>query len=191
MNLNSQLTAARYGSVALLAVLAALPLCASAGPAPLNANPGFYFGGGAGYNRLNGEDYTGSGDNLNDKRMTYKGLAGFRLNPNVSLEGQYLDFGTAEDGDNRVDAHGVTAGVVVEAAGPRYLHPYAKAGVLFWDADSRFSNVSRNDDGTDFTYGAGVRFVANSRLDFRTEYERFEFNDNRVGNLTATLQFNF
>lgn len=62
---------------------------------------------------------------------------------------------------------------------------------LFWDADSRFADVQRKDKGTDCAYGAGLRFVMSPQFDVRTGYERFEFNGNKVGNLSAMLQFNF
>lgn len=190
--------AAHLARSALLITLACLPLGVAAASdsnyrsADRYNHPaaGFYLGGGAGYNRLNGEDYTGNNSDVDDQRLTYKGFGGFRLNPIVSLEAQYVDFGTNENGDNRVDAHGVTAGAVFEAP-LRYVRPYAKALALFWDADSQFSGVRRTESGTDFAYGAGARFVLSPRLDLRAEYERFELNQNRVGNLSATLQFNF
>ena len=191
MNAHPVSISARVRSSALLAVLAGLPISAGAADGRFPSNPGLYAGGGAGYNSLNGEDYTSSNNNLTDKRVTYKALVGTRLSPNLSLEAQYVDFGTAEDGGNRVDAHGATAGLVFDVLAFRYFHPYAKAGALFWDADSRFSDVQRNDKGTDFTYGAGVRFAATRNLDIRTEYERFEFDDNRVNNVSANVQFNF
>ncbi len=189
MKLNSLPLAARLGGFALLATLAGLPLCASA--AHDESRPGFYLGGGAGLNSLNGEDYTGNNNHIEDEKVSFKGFAGFRLNPIVSLESQYVDFGTAEGGDNRVQAHGVTAGGVFEAPVSPFIHPYVKAGVLFWDADSRFSNVSRNDKGTDFTYGAGVRLILGRNVDIRAEYERFELDLNDVHTISAMLQFNF
>lgn len=196
MKLNSLPLAARLGSYALLATLAGLPLCASAEHGAFRAGVGPFIGGGIGYDRLNGEDFTPGGNNdVDDKRVTYKALGGFRLNPIVSLEGQYVDFGTAEGGGNRVKAHGFTADVVLNVPVSPYVQPYGKAGVLFWDADGEFNNVNRTNTGNDFTFGVGVRFCLNDRLDFRTEYERFEFSlgnaDNKVDNVSAMLQFNF
>ena len=123
--------------------------------------------------------------------MAYKALFGYRLTHVVSLESQYINFGTARDGNNRVKAHGLTAGGVFEAPLTRVVHPYGKAGVLFWDADGEFNTIVRNDTGTDFTYGAGLRFILGPRIDIRTEYERFEFQQSNVDTLSAMLQFNF
>lgn len=193
MKLNLTPIAAQLGRCALIATLAGMPLAASANHGDTDfTHPGFYLGGGAGLNSLNGEDYTGSSnDRVEAEKVSYKGFAGFRLNSMISLEAAYIDFGTAEDGGNRVDAHGVVAGGVFEAAMSPHFHPYLKAGALFWDSDSQFSGVSSADDGTDFTYGAGLRFLLGPKVDIRTEYERFEMNFNDVHTISAMLQLNF
>ena len=134
---------------------------------------------------------TTGGRGVEDTRVTFKGVAGLRLGQAVSLEGQYIDFGTAEDGGNRVEATGFTAGIVLHIPAFRYVHPYGKAGVLFWDADGTFNNLSSKEEGNDFTYGGGVRFAVNDRLDIRAEYERFEFDKTDVDHLSAIIQYNF
>ncbi len=188
MKLNSIPVFARLGGGALLATLAGLPFAAAAAVGPSH---GFNVGGGAGSNSLEGADYTGNGNRVKDTQMAYKGLVGYRLGPVVSLEAQYINFGTAEGGGNSVDAHGMTAGALFEAPMSRHVHPYAKAGALFWDADGEFSGVRRSETGTDFTYGGGLRFVLGRNLDLRTEYERFEFTTADVHTISAMLQFNF
>lgn len=175
--------------LAALGTLAFLPFAASAGGAP--DQPGIYLGGGVGYDRIEGEDFTGNGDDLDDSRVAYKGLAGFRLNQIFAIEGQYINFGTAEDGDNRVKADGWTAGAVATLPMFEYVHPYAKAGMLFWDADGRFGGVSASDDGSDFTYGVGARFSMTDNLGLRLEYERFEMSDIDVDMASANIQFDF
>jgi len=187
MKSNSMSVAARLGGCALLATFAGAPLGAAAGTTPY---PGLNIGGGAGTSSLNGADYTGDGNRVEDRQVSFKGLVGYRLGPVFSMEAQYVDFGTAEDGGNRVKAHGVTAGGVLEMPN-MYIRPYAKAGALFWDADGEFSGVNRSETGTDFTYGGGVRFILGQHLDLRTEYERFEFTDADVHTISAMLQFNF
>lgn len=152
---------------------------------------GLYIGGGAGYNRIEGEDFTGNGDEFKDSRVSYKGLAGIRMSDVFSIEGQYVNFGTAKDGDNEVKADGWTAGALVELPMFQYVHPYGKAGALFWNADGDFQGVDADDDGTDFTYGVGVRFKVTDNLDLRAEYERFEMSDTDVDMASANLQFNF
>ena len=75
---------ARLGRCALLAGIAGLALPALASATPRVS--GFNIGGGAGSNSLNGEDYTGNGNDVSDTQLSYKALAGFRLNEIVSLE---------------------------------------------------------------------------------------------------------
>ena len=176
---------------ALLAALvgsgALLPHLASA----QSADPGLYLGGGAGYNRIEGEDFTGDGDEFKDDRVSYKGIAGLKLGQHFSLEGQYINFGTAEDGDNRVDADGWTAGAVLELPLTQNFAVYGKGGALFWDAEGRFANVSADDDGTDPFYGVGARFALSQHLALRLEYERFELNDTDIDMASANLLFHF
>lgn len=176
------------------AALGTLVMWPFAATAAVPEQSGIYLGGGIGYDRIEGEDFTGSGDDLDDSRVAYKGLAGFRLNRMLAIEGQYIDFGTAEDGDNRVSADGWTAGAVLTVPMFEYVNPYAKAGVLFWDSDSRFPGgvpPSRSDDGSDFTYGVGARFSMTDNLGLRLEYERFEMNDIDVDMASANIQFDF
>lgn len=179
---------------ALLAGLTGLatpPLAFAARDGGALTAPGLSIGGGAGSNSLNGADYTGNGNRVKDTQTAYKGLVGYRLTDVMSLEAQYINFGTAEGGGNVVDAHGVTAGGLFEAPMSRNVHPYVKAGALFWDADDRFNGIARTETGTDFTYGGGLRFLLGRSLDLRTEYERFEFLDSDVHTISAMLQFNF
>lgn len=183
--------AAASASVLLAVMSAGLPLCAAASHRDMDRPAlGFNIGGGIGANSLNGEDYTGGGHNVNSTQVSFKGLAGFRLTDIISLEAQYVDFGTAESGLNHVKAHGVTAGGIFEFPLER-LRPYGKAGALFWSADGDFNNVRQTDSGTDLTYGAGARWILSEQIDVRAEYERFKMNGNRVDMLSAILQFNF
>lgn len=176
---------------AVLFGLAGLPLAASATHDDSHAQSGLYVGGGAGSNSLNGQDYTGDGNDVDDRQVAYKALLGYRLNPVISVETQYLDFGTAEDGGNSVKAHGLTAGFVFEAPMTRVVHPYAKVQALFWDADGSFNGNNRDDTGTDFAYGGGARFILGRNVDIRGEYERFEFQESNVHTISAMLQLNF
>lgn len=185
--------AARLGSCALLATFAGLPLSAPAAYDGARTQTNFYLGGGIGYNKLEGEAFSGDtdGDGFEDERVSYKALAGFRLGNMLSLEAQYINFGTAEDGNNVVEADGFTLGAVLDFQVFQSVDPYLKAGVLFWDANGRFDGLRGSDDGTDFTYGAGLRFAVTNRVDFRAEYEAFELDETDVDQLSAIVQFNF
>ena len=176
---------------ALLVGFTAFPLAATAAHDGSPASTGFSIGGGAGSNSLNGSDYTGNGNHVDDTQLSYKALVAYRFNPIVSIETQYIDFGTAEGGGNSVKAHGVTAGGVFEAPISHFVHPYGKAQALFWDADGSFNGTTRNETGVDFAYGAGARFIFSRNFDLRAEYERFEFEENDVHTISAMAQLNF
>lgn len=188
MKLNLMPTVSRLGGSALFALLASVPLAAAAAVGP---SQGFSVGAGAGSNSVEGADYTGNGNHVDDTQMAWKGLVAYRFSRGFSLEAQYVDFGTAKGGGNSVNAAGVTAGGVFEANMTPRIHPYAKAGALFWDAEENFNALVRNNTGTDFTYGGGLRFILGRSLDLRTEYERFELNTTDVHTISAMLQFSF
>lgn len=157
----------------------------------MSDRPNIYIGGGAGYGRVNGEDFTNSDGDLSKNRVSWKALAGIKFNPVVSIEGQYIDFGAANRSSDRVKAKGWTAELVVDAPITPIVTPYGKIGALMWKTDNRFNNISRNDDGTSFAWGAGVRFHLTENLDLRTEYERFRMDNTHVDSANAILQFNF
>ncbi len=177
-----------------------LSLCGLAMAIPATASarddsPGIYLGGGIGYNRIDSQDFPSNDDDIEDSRVSYKGMAGIRLSELLAIEGQYIDFGTAEDGNNNVKADGWTAGAVMTLPVSPVIRPYAKAGALFWEADGKsgsgLSLVRDSADGTDFTYGVGVSFRLAPALELRTEYERFEMSDVDVDMASANLLFNF
>lgn len=181
---------ARHLPLALLVIAAFAPTRASAGAF---GQPGFLLGGGIGYHRFESEDFPDDDDDLQDERVGYKGIVGLNMSEIFSFEGQYIDFGTAEDGDNQVDASGWTAGANLRLPVFPRIYPYAKAGALFWDADGRsaIAPIDASDDGVDFTYGVGVQFNLTDFVQLRTEYERFELNDIGVDMGSANVVFSF
>lgn len=183
----------RQGLTILLVALLASPLLAQA--QDLRPKPGLYLGGGIGYNRIESEDIPNSDDDFSDSQVAYKGIAGIRLGPVLAIEGQYIDFGTAEDGDNRIDASGWTADAVLTLPLTERINPYGKVGALFWEADGRSQGVTppirASEDGTDLTYGVGVNIGITEMLAFRAEYERFALEDTDVDLGSANLTFSF
>lgn len=173
----------------LLVVMSASSLRAFADD--VATGPRAYIGGGAGYGRINGEDFTNSNGDLTKNRVSWKALAGVKFNPVISLEGQYIDFGAANRNSDRVKAKGWTAGLVIDAPISEYVTPYGKVGALFWETDNTFNSISQDNKDTSFAWGAGVRFHLTDNLDLRTEYERFRMDETHVDSASATLQFNF
>lgn len=171
-------------------MLGGIPLGASAENS-YGENSGMYLGGGIGYGRMNGEDYTDTSGDLTKNRVSWKALVGMTVNRVVSIEGQYIDFGAANRSSDRIQATGWTAGAVLDIPLDGSITPYGKIGALFWETDNRFNNISRDEDGTDLSLGLGVRFMLSPHLALRTEYERFEMDQTDIDNLSINLQFNF
>ncbi len=151
----------------------------------------FYAGGGAGYGRMNGEDFTNNNNDLTKNKVSWKALVGMKMNNMLSVEGQYIDFGAANRNDDRIKATGWTAGVMLDFLKDSSITPYGKVGALFWDTDNRFNNISRNDSGTDATFGLGLRFALADHFALKTEYERFMMDHTDIDSVSATIQFNF
>ena len=118
--------------VAALGLITTVPLCAKA-EAPVDA-PHVYIGGGVGYNWLNGQPFKDPNNPDHDfshTHVTWKGLAGIKLTPLLSLEGQYIDFGAHNKNTDNVKAHGWTSGAVLDVPVFDFITPYAKAGAFF------------------------------------------------------------
>lgn len=91
-----------------------------------------------------------------------------------SVEANYIDFGTPQDGGVALDIEGLDALAVV-GIDFGLVGLFGKAGVITWDADATGPGISGSDDGTDSAYGIGVRFNLAS-IDVRTEYEKFDID---------------
>lgn len=185
-------------AVAALGAMAVIPLSAYAQDADPDSH--IYIGGGVGYNWLNGQPFRDPNNPNHDfskNHVSWKALAGIQFMPILALEGQYIDFGAHNKNSDNVKAHGWTAGAVVDLPISTVITPYAKAGALFWNSDGTFTSngtvtgTGFHQNGTNFTWGGGVRFKLAKALDLRVEYERFRLDDTHVDNATAALQFNF
>lgn len=187
--------------IAALGGFSALPLLAHAEEGTPKA--GFFAGGGAIYTSIENDfvdqDFPDDEDDFDDDRVSWKALAGFRFNPLLSLEGQYVDFGKSDHGAASAEADGWTAAAVLDIPVP-YVQPYAKAGALFWNTDARVegplnSSIKYSDDGTDFFWGLGVRFNLSENVALRAEYERFDLEgdnvETKIDAASLNLQFAF
>ena len=177
-------------SLLLLGVIGGMSLAASAASA--DGDKQFvYLGGGLGYGRLDSQDYTNADGNLTNSGVSWKGVAGYHLNRIVAVEGQYIDFGADNRGNDKVKATGWTLGAVLSLPVDGPVTPYAKLGLLNWETRNRFNGISRNQTGSDLGYGLGVRFSLAEDLDLRGEYERFDMDQTKVDSFSAVLQYKF
>jgi len=175
-------------------MLCAMPFVAEnsvAADKAYNNGSSYYLGGGIGYGRMNGEDFTNTNGDLSKSRTSWKALVGVQMNSAVALEAQYLDFGAANRNSDRIQATGWTAGVVLDFFKNSAIAPYGKIGALMWETDDRFNGISRSQDGTDIALGLGLRFAVGDNMAIRTEYERFTMDNTDIDSLSAAFQYNF
>ena len=149
---------------------------------------GFYFGGGVGQFNVELDGLDGVDEAIEDldaDDTSWKAFIGYRLNPYISFEAAYLDFGRPNDdfstsgssGDYTVELAGFAPYIVgTVPIGPVELS--ARAGYYIYDLETSVDiddlgdDVFTSDDsGEDFVYGLGVGLTMFERLNARLEYE--------------------
>lgn len=168
-----------------------------------------------------------SGLNVDDKDTSYSIGAGYKFNDYIAIEGGYLKLGTAS-----VSASGTISGTYrgkpISATGTLsassevdgyYLGPvlslpmgdkfeaYARAGVYFWNADSKASatgtltyagttypvgaTATANDSGNDAYYGIGVAYKATKNVSVGADWTRYAVDKTDVDVIGARLKYAF
>ena len=156
----------------------AILLALGTAPAIADENSGWYLGGGFGQFNVQVDDVGDVTDTVGDfdsDDTTFKVFGGYRFNPYVAVELDYLDLGNPEDTiDGRrvnADVNGFAPYIVgTLPVGPVEL--FAKAGYLFYDVKIDVDDATVSDDDTqDFVYGGGIGITLFDRLNTRLEYE--------------------
>lgn len=118
---------------------------------------------------------------------TFKIYAGKRLHENFGVEIAYHDLGKLRDknffSSTTAESDGINLSLlgIIPVSDNGYF--YGKAGYMWWDADYSYSGspITRDESGTDVTYGIGFAFTPNPKFDFRMEIERLnEFGDDFI-----------
>jgi hypothetical protein len=163
---------------------------------------GFYIGGGITRTSLDtGNDFIQDAPDefsLDDDDNGWKLIAGMRLLDWFAVEGNYVDFGGVNAGDDALGGSYELTGFDAFAVGflsAPFVDVFGKVGAIRWDAEDRvnFGDVSFSNDesGTDLAYGAGVQARFGS-LGARLEYERFEVDGtDEVAMLTLGVTYTF
>lgn len=167
------------GSLALLPALA---------PA---ADPGAYLGGGAGYFRLNDDDFLDENERFRDDRWSWKAFGGVQFNPVLSAEAGYMDLGKLSDGLFELEADGWFISGMAHLPLTANFAPYAKVGNLFWDVTASSPLGSTGRSGNDIFYGVGARFDLSQALQLRLEYDRMTVDNSDVDMGSVNLQYRF
>ena len=172
---------------ALLSLASAPVFAASA--ADTDNPSGAYLGAGFGRFDLN-VDSIHDVDNAIDATFrgrhdeAWKIFGGYRLNPFLSFEAAYIDFGnprdrattaSGSDGRYQLKINGWSPAVVgTVPLGPVEL--FGKAGYYFYNTDLRVDfnapNIRSSHSGSNFLWGGGIGMTFVDHLNVRAEYER-------------------
>lgn len=121
---------------------------------------------------------------------------GSRLNENLAVELNYVDFGESEDGIPPVwTLSGSTFGV-----GAKFFVPvadgidlYGRLGVHTWEVELKEAGFGQlaKDDGTDIFYGMGMNFDLSENISLGANYAIFQMDEEDASILSAVMQVNF
>ncbi len=181
MHTQSAISAKPAASAACAALLLAL-----ASPAMASNPDGLYLGAGYG-------DFSTRIDSIDDVDISFsadddafKVFAGWRFNRLLSVELNYIDFGTARAGTDALAIAAETTALAPYVVGTLPIGPlelYGKVGMLFYDVDVRTSFDAQIDEsGRDLTYGVGIGATIFDRLNLRGEYEWIDISEYRDAN---------
>ncbi|HET7201902.1 MAG TPA: outer membrane beta-barrel protein [Steroidobacteraceae bacterium] len=181
------------------AAAAAILIALGTTPALAENDSGLYLGAGVG--RFNVEidnpgDVTDTVGSFDADDTTFKAFAGWRFNPYIGVELDYIDLGNPEDtiDERRINAdiNGFAPYVVgTLPVGPVEL--FAKVGYLFYDVKVDVDDLDVVDDSNeDLVYGGGIGLTLFEQLHTRLEYEVIdigEFDDANALWLSAAWRF--
>lgn len=177
--------------------LAVLGLLAGAA-AHADVQPGFYVGAGVGQATL---EVDGSGFDADD--TSFKVFGGYAFNQNFAVELTYLNGGKPDEtfrvGTVSVNVEGELTGFNASVIGRLPLNEsfslFAKAGYGTYDIEitgrSGNTRVSFDDDGSEFSYGAGAAFSFNESFELRAEYEALNIDDGDFNVISVGALFRF
>ena len=149
---------------------------------------------------------------LDDSDTSISLTFGYQLNPNLALEGGFIDLGelvvsaTSNGGGTLYAAGPVTAkisadGLFFDVKGLLPLNEkfslYGKLGLLKWSEDAVLSDVtgslSGDDDGTDIFFGVGASFNITNSIALNADFSRYQIDEDStdVDVLSLGIQFGF
>jgi OOP family OmpA-OmpF porin len=127
-----------------------------------------------------------------EKDKSWKISAGYQFHPNVAVELGFVDLGTYKVAGTfagtpiavNVDVKAIELVAVGIFPVTREFSVYGKAGLFRWDTDPKVTGpfIVTTEDGTDFTFGVGVKYNFTRNLAARIEWQRYTDADiNTVG----------
>lgn len=122
---------------------------------------------------------TGISSSISNRSTGYKALLGFKLSPQIAVEGGYVDFGsfnyaaTTSGGSVGADfrGYGLNASALRLAPVNSELSVFGKAG-LTYSLMMGGGGISSREDKLGVSYGVGARYHLTDKLGLRLEWER-------------------
>lgn len=146
----------------------------------------FYGGFGLGFSSADADcDYHGYDCDGDD--ISFKAYFGKRFNENLALEISFQDLGKLKDERGPITTSAESSGINLSIHGiiptGELGYFYGKIGIMAWETDytriESGSSITSDDDGSDFTFGAGFSFTFSEQYELRLEFERLnELDDN-------------
>lgn len=159
----------------LPSVSAVVIACAASAPAFSQTTPGFYAGAAVGQSDARDFD---------DEDTAWKVFGGYQFNQALGAELGYVDLGNFAGTVSGVAANSDAKAVELVGVGTLPIAPrfsaYGKAGAFYWDADTTAPGLNPSGDGTDFTFGAGLKYDFTNNMGARLEWQRYQ----DVGDIT-------
>jgi OOP family OmpA-OmpF porin len=168
----------------VVAPIVALGLLALSGAALADNDSGLYLGVGGGQFNIKFDEL----DTLEDVQeefdgddTVYKAFAGWRFNPYIGIELDYMDLGAPNDTIDDINIEAKISGIAPYVIVTLPLGPiefFGKAGYYFYDVELNAENLaSAKESEEDLVYGAGLGLTLFGHLHARLEYEIIDVSD--------------
>lgn len=192
--MNKNISLAIKGTAGALAAAFALSF-------PLVANAeGFYADIGLGQATFDIRNTPGV--SVDDTDTTYSVGAGYKFNDNIAIEGGYLKLGSISARgaiSASVETDGYYLGPVLSTQFADKFEAYVRAGVYFWNVDSKVTSPvtgTTNSDGNDLYYGIGAAYKATKNVSVGADWTRYniDLSGSVLGDvdvLSARLKYSF
>lgn len=138
----------------------------------------------------------------------WKVFGGYKVTPNLAVEGAYVDFGEASTSgaipvipgvnavpnatDLTAQATGFNVSGVASTELTEELNLFGKAGMMMWEKETTakiqgVNTLSTTNDGVDLSLGAGAEYKINDNWGIRGEAEHFNGLNNNLYSVGATF----
>jgi OOP family OmpA-OmpF porin len=163
--------------------LATLALAAISAPAMAQDTP-WYAHVQAGQSKYDLDGLPGD----NKDRFAILGL-GYKLSPQLAVEGGYADFGKIKFSGASGEAKSIYAAAILSAPVTDAFSVYGRLGVANTDRKASFLGFSDNDRKTEGIYGAGLSYAFSKNVAGTLEYTKL--SDSDVAGYALGVKFSF